>query len=77
MGSLADPALRRKRIQAHAAFARLWKEGPLTKKQAYRWLRGALGLPEEQAHIACFSHYQCDRLIAMCSQTSQPERAAA
>ena len=77
MGSLADPSLRRKRIQAHAAFDRLWKEGPLTKKQAYRWLQGALGLPEDQAHIACFSHYQCDRLIAMCSQISPPERVAA
>lgn len=77
MGVLADPALRRKRIQAHYAFDRLWKEGPLTKKQAYRWLQSALGLPEDQAHIACFSRYQCDRVIAMCSQVCPPERNAA
>lgn len=77
MGTLADPALRRKRIQAHQAFDRLWKDGPMTKKQAYRWLQGALGLPEEQAHIACFSHYQCDRVIALCTAPYQSDCLAA
>lgn len=77
MGTLADPALRRKRIQAHQAFDQLWKSGPLTKKQAYRWLQGALGLPETQAHIGCFSHYQCDRVIALCTAPHQFNRLAA
>ena len=49
----------------------------MTKKQAYRWLQGALGLPEDQAHIACFSHYQCDRVIALCAAPRQPGRLAA
>ncbi len=77
MGTLANAALRRKRIQAHQTFDRLWKDGPMTKKQAYRWLQGALGLPEDQAHIACFSHYQCDRVIALCAAPRQSGRLAA
>ena len=35
MGSLANAELRRKRIQAHAAFDRLWESGLMSKKQAY------------------------------------------
>ena len=77
MGTLADPALRRKRIQTHQVFDRIWKDGPLSKKQAYRWLQGALGLPESQAHIGCFSHYQCDRIIALCADHRQAGRLAA
>lgn len=75
MGVLADPELRRKRILAHEAFDQLWKAGPLTKKQAYRWLQGALGVTEDLAHIACLSHYQCDRIIELCS--GQPAGRAA
>lgn len=77
MGTLANPELRQKRIQAHQAFSQLWMSGPMTKKQAYRWLQGALGLPEEQAHIACFSHYQCDRVIALCKCAVPQGRQAA
>lgn len=77
MGTLADPALRRKRILAHAAFDALWQSGPLTKKEAYRWLQGALGLPPEQAHIACFSDYQCDKVIALCNGIGASKAKAA
>lgn len=77
MGTLADPELRRKRIQAHHAFEQLWKSGPLTKKEAYRWLQDALGLSEDQAHIACFSHYQCDKLISLCTPTKTHGQQAA
>lgn len=32
MGTLADSALRRKRIETHRAFSRLWEDGLMTKK---------------------------------------------
>ena len=76
MGVLADPSLRRKRIQAHRAFNQLWQQGPFTKQQAYRWLQGALGLDEEQAHIAQFSHCMCDKVISLCSD-DHPHNLAA
>lgn len=68
LGTLADGNLRHKRILAHRAFDRLWKEGPMTKWQAYKWLQAKFGLSSEQAHIAKFSEYMCDQLIAVCDQ---------
>lgn len=68
MGTLANGDLRNKRIQAHRAFDRLWKSGRMKKWQAYKWMQGKLDLSAEQAHIAMFSDYMCDRLIAACDQ---------
>lgn len=68
MGTLANGDLRNKRIQAHKAFDWMWKSGFMTKWQAYKWMQGKLALNEEQAHIAKFSEYMCDRLIAECGK---------
>lgn len=67
-GSLADGELRHKRIQAHRAFDRLWRSGLMTKKEAYQWMQTEFGLHEEQAHIAQFGAYMCDRLICACEK---------
>ena len=63
LGTLADRELRNKRIRAHQTFDRIWKNGILTKKNAYRWMQDIFCLTEQQAHIGCFSGYMCDRLI--------------
>ena len=68
MGTLANGDLRNKRIQAHKAFDWMWKSGRMKKWQAYKWMQVTLGLNERQAHIAKFSEYMCDRLIAACNQ---------
>ena len=67
MGTLADRALRCKRIEAHKAFNRLWESGLMGKKQAYRWLQAKLGLPEQEAHIGRFSLFRCEELIRLCN----------
>lgn len=72
MGSLADAALRNKRIQAHRAFDRLWRSGLMTKKEAYQWMQAEFGLHEDQAHIAQFGTYMCDRLIRACERFRTP-----
>lgn len=66
MGTLADPELRRRRVQAHAAFDRLWQSGLMTKRQAYLWLRAKLNLPEQEAHIGKFSILRCELVIQLC-----------
>ena len=63
LGTLADSELRNKRIRAHQNFDRIWKNGILIKKNAYRWMQDIFCLTEQQAHIGCFSEYMCDRLI--------------
>jgi hypothetical protein len=68
MGVLANGKLRRKRIDAHRAFDRLWREGIMKKWQAYIWMQAKFGLSPRQAHIANFSEYMCDELISLCEQ---------
>ncbi len=77
MGTLANGELRNKRIQAHKAFDWLWKSGRMKKWQAYKWMQGKLGLNEQQAHIAMFSEYMCDRLIELCDQAYENMKSAA
>ena len=71
MGTLANGDLRNKRIRAHRAFDQLWKSGRMTKKEAYRWLQMQFGLPREQAHIAMFGEYMCERVIRECTQKAE------
>ena len=49
----------------------------MTKWQAYKWMQGKLALNDEQAHIAKFSEYMCDRLIAECNIAYENQRLAA
>lgn len=77
MGTLANGDLRNKRIQAHKAFDWMWKYGLMTKWQAYKWMQGKLDLSDEQAHIAMFSEYMCDRLIAECNKAYANQQMAA
>ena len=67
-GSLANGELRNKRIRAHKAFDAVWQSGILTRRDAYRWLQDITGLDERQAHIAMFSDYRCDQVIAACNR---------
>ena len=72
LGSLADGDLRHKRIQAHRAFDRLWRSGLMSKREAYQWMQTEVGLHKDQAHIAQFGAYMCDRLIRACEQFRIP-----
>ena len=77
MGTLADGNLRHKRILAHKSFDRLWRSWLMTKWQAYKWMQAKFGLNSEQAHIAKFSAYMCDQLIAACDRIPALEKPAA
>lgn len=77
MGTLANGDLRNKRIQAHKAFDWMWKSGRMTKWEAYKWMQGKLALNDEQAHIAKFGEYMCDRLIIECNIAHENMKMAA
>lgn len=68
MGTLANRLLREKRRQAHTALNRLWEQGFMSRKEAYRWLQVQLGLPESEAHIGRFSEYRCEQVISLCNR---------
>ncbi len=66
LGRLANGALRRAKMAAHAAFDPLWKSGAMRRKQAYTWLAGKLGIAVENCHIGMFDEADCQRVIAAC-----------
>lgn len=51
-------------MRAHAAFDTLWKGGEMPRGDAYRWMQGALGMSQDEAHIGRFDVATCDRLVA-------------
>jgi hypothetical protein len=53
------------RARAHVAFDALWREGHMTKAEAYVWLSSMLRLPRAEAHIGRLCAEQCDRLVAL------------
>ena len=63
-GSLANGDLRHKRIEAHRLFDAIWKNGIMSRKDAYRWIQDTFSLSDSQAHIGQFSDYRCDCLMA-------------
>jgi hypothetical protein len=64
LGDPADLRTRRARTEAHDAFDRLWRYGPLSRSEAYGWMAGVLGVPREEAHIGRLDRGACARLVA-------------
>lgn len=73
LGRLADAKLREWKKRAHAAFDPIWQSNTLTRRQAYSWLAGKMGLPVEQTHIGYFNVAQCKEVVRLCSGT-EPRR---
>lgn len=65
-GRLANAELRRAKQAAHTAFDALWKGGRFSRREAYRWLSGMLGIAPEECHIGKFDLDQCKRVVAVC-----------
>lgn len=68
MGTLANAELRNKRIHAHRVLSKLWENGLMTKKEAYRWIEYQFGIPHDEAHIGNFSDYRCELLMEKCRE---------
>lgn len=65
MGSLANEALRKKRLLAHQHFDQLWKGASpvFTRKQAYNWLGDKLGGHIRRMHIGRMGEGMCDLVV--------------
>jgi len=63
LGSMANQNLRDLRVECHQMFDRLWKDGKMTRDQAYRWMQRNMKLPEERAHIGELRESGCKWLI--------------
>ena len=67
LGRLANAELRQAKMAAHAAFDPLWKQGRMTRRQAYAWLAERLALPDRECHIGWFDPARCARVVAVCT----------
>ena len=66
LGRLANAALRRAKVHAHAAFDPLWKMRKMSRRNAYSLLARKLGIPVEHAHIGEFDEAMCARVVEVC-----------
>lgn len=70
MGRLANAALRREKQRAHAAFDPLWRSKRMTRRAAYAWLAGQLGVSLENCHIGMFDADGCRAVVAAVKRLS-------
>jgi len=67
-GTLADRDTRRARMEAHEEFDKLWKDGYMTRSDAYKWLSEKMGLQVVNCHIGFFTEEQCKQTIRACRE---------
>lgn len=74
LGTLANPPLRRARMDAHSFFDPLWKykmkKDSTTirqaRKSAYQWLADSMEIHVNDCHIAMFNIEQCQKVQKIC-----------
>jgi len=63
LGVPASKRVRELRKQVHKAFDRKWKNGEMSRKEAYGWMRRSMRMSEDEAHIANFDEDKCNQLF--------------
>lgn len=63
LGMLADEWLRNARIAAHEAFDPLWRNGEMSRDEAYAWLADAMGISALKCHIGRMDVEDCRRVV--------------
>ncbi len=63
LGRLANSELRSAKSEAHRYFDELWKSKLMSRKEAYRWLSGKLGIDREDCHIGMFDVDMCNKSV--------------
>lgn len=63
LGTMADARTRKARQYAHDAFNPIFERKIMTRREAYTWLAGQLGVALIDCHIGMFNVKQCERTI--------------
>lgn len=72
LGTLATGPMRKARQAAKHVFNPLWQQGRMSRREAYAWLAGALGIADVNAcHIGWFDVNQCNAVIAAVKARTQ------
>lgn len=65
LGTVANAELRQHRSLCHTVFDPMWRNGSMTRSEAYSWLSTNLNIPKNKCHIAMFNTAQCDQLLTL------------
>lgn len=68
LGRLANAELRQWKMAANRWFDPIWRDGSMTRRKAYSWLAGHLGLAVKKTHIGLFDVETCQRVIQACRE---------
>lgn len=63
LGRLANKELREWKSNAHFWFDKIWKEGYMSRSEAYLWLSQKSNLPAEYTHIGMFGVETCQKVV--------------
>lgn len=63
LGRLANKELRSHKSLAHAAFDVIWKDGHMTRTEAYAWLADMIGVIPSKCHMGMFDVNKCQRVV--------------
>lgn len=67
-GRLANAELRELKKKAHNVFDKIWRNGELTRVEAYKLLQTKMKLKKFQTHIGEFNIAQCNEAILICNE---------
>lgn len=67
LGTLADSATREARKRCKPAFEALWRDGSMSRTQAYEWLAQRLEIPVRECHFGWFDVDRCQQAQKICS----------
>ena len=63
LGTMSNGKLRALRREAHRYFDQLYKQGIMSKDEAYLWMADILAVPMSRAHIGMMGEYYCGVVI--------------
>lgn len=66
LGRLANPELRKAKMEAHAFFDPIWQGKSKKRGSAYAWLADQLGVDSAACHIGMFDVAMCNRVVEVC-----------
>jgi len=60
-------------MAAHEAFDPIWREGFMSRHEAYTWLAQALNLTPNDCHMGMFDQEMCQKVVDACRLREVPK----
>lgn len=68
LGRVATSELREKKKSAHKVFDKLWREGEMSRSEAYLWLADRMNIQPKYCHIGMMNIEECEQVIGYCEK---------